>query len=81
MMLTGGYTAKQLYQHWANINPWDHRKIIYYFGNERCVPKVHLESNYGMVKQNLFPKGILESYIVNRMEGELSDLERASKNY
>ena len=34
-----------------------------------------------MVKQNLFPKGIHESYTVNRMEGELSDLEEASKNY
>ena len=34
-----------------------------------------------MVKQNLFPKGTHESYTVNRMEGELSDLEVASINY
>ena len=81
LMLIGVITAKQLYQHWANINPWDHRKIKYYFGDERCVPKVHQDSNYCMVKQNLFPKGTHESYTVNRMEGELSDLEEASKNY
>ena len=49
--------------------------------DERCVPKVHQDSNYCMVKQNLFPKGTHESYTVNRMEGELSDLEEAPKNF
>ena len=67
MMLTGGNTAKQLYQHWAVSKPWNHSKIIYYFGDERCVPPDHQDSNYGMVKRSLFPKGTPKGYKVIRM--------------
>jgi len=72
-MLTGGKTAKHLYQNWANITPWDHRKIKYYFGDERCVPPDHQESNYGMLKQTLFKADLPEDCSVIRMEGELVD--------
>ena len=67
MMLTGGYTAKKLYQHWAVFKPWNHSKIIYYFGDERCVPPDHQDSNYGMVKRSLFPKATPKGYKVIRM--------------
>ena len=81
MMLTGGNTAKQLYQHWAVSKPWNHSKIIYYFGDERCVPPDHQDSNYGMVKRSLFPKGTPKGCKVIRMEGELSEREMSARNY
>jgi 6-phosphogluconolactonase len=81
MMLTGGNTAKQLYQHWTVSKSWNHSKIIYYFGDERCVPPDHQDSNYGMVKRSLFPKGIPKGCKVIRMEGELSERETAARNY
>ena len=81
MMLTGGNTAKQLYQHWTVSKPWNHSKIIYYFGDERCVPPDHQDSNYGMVKRSLFPKGIPKGCKVIRMEGELSEREAVARKY
>jgi len=80
-MLTGGNTAKKLYHHWFVSQPWDHRKIRYYFGDERCVLPEHQESNFGMVRKTLFPEGIPDNSKVMRMEGELSDRETAAKNY
>ena len=81
LTLTGGNTAKQLYQHWVVSQPWHHRKIKYYFGDERCVPPEHPDSNSGMVRQALFPEGIMKDCMVTRMEGELSNQEMAAKNY
>ena len=81
LMLTGGNTAKQLYQHWAVSKPWNHSKIIYYFGGERCVPHDHQDSNYSMVKRSLFPKGTPKGCKVIRMEGELPEREAAARNY
>ena len=80
-MLTGGNTAKELYQHWAITQPWGHQKIRYFFGDERCVPPDHLDCNYNMVKQVLFPNGIPKDCTVTRMEGELSDQETVARNY
>ena len=80
-MLTGGNSAKLLYNHWGAIPPWGHRKIRYYFGDERCVPPEQQESNYGMVKQNLFPNGTPDDYTIIRMEGELLDTEEAARSY
>jgi 6-phosphogluconolactonase len=69
---------KKLYHHWAIIKPWDHRKIKYYFGDERCVPPEHQDSNYGMVRETLFPDDIPESYTIARIKGEMSDREKAT---
>ena len=81
MMLTGGYTAKQLYQHWAVSKPRDHRKIRYYFGDVLCVHPDHVESNYSMVRQTLFPHGILKGCTITRMEAERRNREMGIKNY
>ena len=81
MMFTGGITAKQLFHHWAFTNPWDHNKIKYYFGDERCVPPDNHESNYGMVMSTLFLSGIPDGCAMRRMEDELPDPEKAAKIY
>jgi len=77
----GGNTAKHLYQHWAVTHPWDHKEVTYFFGDERCVPPYHQESDYGMFKQSLFPTGIPECCTIKRMKGELFDQEAAANNY
>jgi len=81
LMLTGGNTAKQLYKHWASTTPWNHSKIKYYFGDERCVPPDNEGSNYGMVKQNLFPNGIPDGCTIIRIKGEMPDLLGSARIY
>jgi 6-phosphogluconolactonase len=47
---------------------WQH--VRFFFGDERCVPPDHPDSNYGMTRETLFaPLGIVEEQIF-RMRGE-----------
>ena len=80
-MLTGGNTAKQLYKHWTDVKPWNHREVRNFFGDESCVTPDHQDSNYCMMKNALFLKSIPKDCTITRMEGELSDREAAAKNY
>lgn len=48
----------------------DWSTVRFYFGDERCVPPDHPDSNYGMARQNLFePLGIADANVY-RMRGE-----------
>ena len=58
LMLTGGNTAKQLYKHWTEAKPWNHREVGNFFGDESCVTPDHQDSNYCMMKNALFLKSI-----------------------
>ncbi|EMN24146.1 6-phosphogluconolactonase [Leptospira kirschneri] len=53
MVLTGGDTAKLLYSELKSLKT-DWSKWFFYFGDERCVPESHADSNYLMAKKNLF---------------------------
>lgn len=81
LMLTGGNTAKLLYRHLAVSQPWDHREVKYYFGDERCVSPDHPDSNSCMVRQTLFSEGISDGCAFTIMEGDAADREAAAKNY
>lgn len=71
VMLTGGRSAECLYQAWANLTGFSEmRGIRFYFGDERCVPPDHPESNYGMVMRTLFRRGVPNACEVIRMVGE-----------
>ncbi|MFL6799134.1 MAG: 6-phosphogluconolactonase [Xanthobacteraceae bacterium] len=54
--LSGGSTPRLLYADLAQRNraamPWE--KACWFFGDERCVPYHHPESNYGMALRTLF---------------------------
>ena len=57
LALSGGSTPKTLYQTWATPDwrpmfDWD--RIVFFFGDERCVPPDHPDSNYGMAQAALF---------------------------
>lgn len=81
LMLTGGTTVQEIYRRWAALPGFPHTQIDYYFGDERCVPADHPDSNYGMACQSLFPDGIPQCVRIHPMEGDSSDYEAAARRY
>jgi 6-phosphogluconolactonase len=76
--LCGGGTPRPIYEALARKSlPWD--RIIWTFGDERCVPPDHAESNYRMAKIALFdPAGVLPENVI-RIKGELPPTEAAQE--
>ncbi|MCP9465534.1 MAG: 6-phosphogluconolactonase [Nitrospira sp.] len=84
LALSGGSTPRTLYATLAS-SPWKDRfdwsRIFFLFGDERCVPPDHPESNFGMAQTVLFqPLGIQDDHIV-RMKGESADPQAAAQDY
>jgi len=82
VMLTGGRSAARLYKAWRNL-PTFHTMtgVSFYFGDERCVPQDHLESNYGMAMRTLFNKGLPKGCAIVRMEADCPDRNEAAMAY
>jgi len=55
----------------------DWTAVRFFFGDERCVPPDHPDSNYGMAKKNLFDPLGIASAKVHRMRGEAPPEEAA----
>jgi 6-phosphogluconolactonase len=82
VMLTGGRSAAQLYMVWRDLPAFQQMTgVNFYFGDERCVPPDHSESNYGMAMQTLFPNGVPTGCAVFRMEADATDQEAAALRY
>lgn len=84
MALSGGSTPKTLYKTLASPN-WkirlDWKKIHFLFGDERCVPPDHQDSNFNMVQASLFhPLAIPPNHIF-RMKGEGEDPSPVAREY
>ena len=79
VMLAGGNSVKPVYEKWALSSTFPFEKIEFFFGDERCVPPVHPDSNYNMVMESLFVKG--KPFFITRMEAENPDSEAASREY
>lgn len=81
--LAGGETPRSLFRelslHSIEAFPlW--KRVRFYFGDERSVPRDHAESNFRMANEALFqPLGINRSSI-HRIRGELSN-EKAVQHY
>jgi 6-phosphogluconolactonase len=71
LALAGGRTPRELYGLLGNSDlPWSSMSL--WFGDERCVPPDHADSNYGMAH------GVLLAHVpaeVHRMRGEDCDAE------
>ena len=68
-MLAGGGTPLPVYRALATLNlPWD--RLVVYFGDERCVPPDHPDSNYRAISESLFPHGLPDGLRLHRMHGE-----------
>lgn len=82
VMLTGGRSAERLYLAWAELPGFRQMTgVQFYFGDERCVPPDHPESNYGMSMRTLFKLGVPAGCSVFRMETEFTDRENAALRY
>ena len=70
VVLTGGKTPELAYKEAAKLEP-DWSKVDLWWGDERCVPPEHEESNYGMAKRALLDRIDVPPRGVHRMKGEL----------
>lgn len=81
--LSGGSTPKSLYSLIADrvdkgqAPGIDWGRVHLFFGDERCVPPDHPDSNYRMVKQSLLSHGLTVN--VRRVLGELKPDEAAAQ--
>ena len=80
LALAGGTTPKATYEALAGL-PLDWSKVDIFFGDERCVPADHPDSNYRMAKAALFDRIAIPEAQVHRMQGELQDRDAAARAY
>lgn len=84
LALAGGLTPRRAYQRLAEPEehegvPWE--KVVLFFGDERCVPPDHPDSNARMVREALLARLPIPAANVFRMAGEEPDPERAAAAY
>jgi len=84
VVLAGGSTPRNLYSLLATAAyrervPWAATHL--FFGDERCVPPDHPESNFRMVKEALLDHVPIPGGQVHRMQGEDPQPERAAGAY
>jgi 6-phosphogluconolactonase len=79
--LSGGNTPRPVYTELARIGhdlPWD--RMVFTFGDERCVPPHDPQSNYRMARESLFIPAAVPEKSVMRMRGEI-DPQIAAPEY
>lgn len=76
LALAGGFTPKQVYERVARDPSLDWRRVDIFFGDERCVPADHEDSNYRMAREALLDR-VAVALTVHRIEGERPPLEAA----
>ena len=72
--LAGGSTPRKLYEILADepyVKRIDWERVEVYFGDERCVPPEHAESNYRMASEALLGRVPIPAKNVHRMRGEI----------
>jgi 6-phosphogluconolactonase len=78
--LSGGSTPKKLFdvlvERGRGALPWE--RIELWWGDERCVPPDHPDSNYGMTKQHLLDPLKLDPAKIHRLEGERPPIQAAA---
>jgi len=84
LALSGGSTPRALYRRmteppWKDRMPW--RGLHFFFGDERCVPPDHPESNFAMANNELFQPLQIDPQRISRMEGESPDPAAAANIY
>lgn len=77
--LSGGSTPKRLFAQLAAMGrdaiPWE--RVHLWWGDERCVPADHADSNFGMAKRALLDPLRLEPARVHRIAAERDPIEAA----
>lgn len=83
MALSGGRTPRLLYENLASQYrdeiAWD--MVHFFWGDERCVPKDHPESNFAMVESALISRVPVPQQNVHRIPTGLDTPEEAAEAY
>lgn len=77
LVLAGGSTPKPVYEQLVNA-PLDWSKVSFYWGDERCVPPDHADSNYRMAHAALLQHIEARAAGIYRMRGELPPEDAAA---
>jgi 6-phosphogluconolactonase len=83
LALSGGSTPKALYGLLAGpalVKRLDWSRVSFFFGDERCVPPDHADSNFRMASETLFKPLKIARDRVFRMQGE-DEPEKAARHY
>jgi 6-phosphogluconolactonase len=77
--LCGGTTPRAAYERLAKRHdvPWS--RVVFFFGDERCVPPGDADSNYFMARAALLRH--VGAAAVHRMHAERPDREQAARDY
>lgn len=77
--LSGGNTPKPLYEILADSGPdlLDWEKVHFFWGDERCVPPNHPDSNFNQANQYLLSPLSINKANIYRIKAELSPAEAA----
>jgi len=82
--LSGGSTPKRLYQ-LLTTEPYrsqiDWGRVEIFWGDERCVPPDHKDSNYRMAREAMLTQLPIPAEHIHRLEAERADREAAARDY
>jgi 6-phosphogluconolactonase len=76
--LSGGSTPQPLYELLVT-QPIEWLHVHIFWGDERCVPPDHPDSNYGMVQRALLLHIDIPAQNVHRMQGEIDPMQAAQR--
>jgi 6-phosphogluconolactonase len=80
--LSGGSTPRRLHALLAqppHLEAVDWQRTTVLFGDERCVPPEHADSNYRMAKETLFDHVPIPAWRIHRMRGEADPATAATE--
>jgi 6-phosphogluconolactonase len=82
--LSGGSTPRKMFsilaeEPFLDTVPWS--SIYFFWGDERCVPPDHADSNYRMAWETLLSKAPVPSENIFRVPAEVPDPNRAAEDY
>jgi 6-phosphogluconolactonase len=78
--LAGGDTPRRLYELLAMRGDIDWSRVHVFWGDERCVPPEHAESNYRMAREALLSHVPIATAHIHRIAGE-ADPAQAARDY
>ena len=76
--LSGGSTPRLLYEQLVT-SPIEWQHVHIFWGDERCVPPDHPDSNYGLAQRRLLSHVALPAQNVHRLKGELDPAQAAQQ--
>lgn len=84
IVLTGGRTPRILYEYLAAQpfkDSFSWQKTHFFWGDERCVPKKHPDSNYALAYETLLSKLDLPDKNIHRMPADLATVNEGAAQY